>query len=44
MKPPAKKTCHLLDDLPFQAVLFDERQDKLLRVLTNMDWEGGRVS
>jgi hypothetical protein len=32
-----------MGNLPFQTVTFDETQYKLFGIVTNMDWEGGRL-
>ena len=32
-----------MDSLPFQTITFDETQYKLFGIVTNMDWEGGKL-
>ena len=32
-----------MDCLPFQTIAFDETQYKLFGIVTNMDWEGGKL-
>jgi hypothetical protein len=32
-----------MDNLPFQTITFDETQYRLFGIVTNMDWEGGKL-